>query len=103
MSKLRLLICKKCGYKWITDEVYPRSCPECNSIYWNRGAQAKNPEARMIKRSISLENQAQSELLTKLGGSQWIRDRILEASRPVDKEDILLKLEKFIKAERNRC
>jgi len=34
--KIRELICKQCGYKWIPRTSDVRMCPKCKSVNWDR-------------------------------------------------------------------
>lgn len=43
------------------------------------GRPVMDPDQRMFKRSITLENKQQADKLTELGGSFWIRKQIDKA------------------------
>jgi predicted Zn-ribbon and HTH transcriptional regulator len=34
--KVNVLVCKKCGHKWINRKIDVRQCPKCKSAYWDK-------------------------------------------------------------------
>ena len=34
--KLRVVECKRCGYKWVPRVKRPTVCPHCGSPYWDK-------------------------------------------------------------------
>jgi len=36
MNEVVVLVCKRCGHKWIPQVAEPKQCPSCRSRYWNR-------------------------------------------------------------------
>ena len=36
MNEVVVLVCKRCGHKWVPLVDEPKQCPDCRSRYWNR-------------------------------------------------------------------
>lgn len=36
--------CLRCGYEWIVRISYPKQCPKCKSMNWNRPREEKKEE-----------------------------------------------------------
>ena len=36
VNEVVVLVCKRCGHKWIPQVIEPKQCPDCRSRYWNR-------------------------------------------------------------------
>ena len=34
--KIKKILCKRCGYKWVPRKTDIRFCPKCHSVYWDR-------------------------------------------------------------------
>jgi len=54
VNKMRILICKRCGWDWGTrKDKTPKYCPKCKSKYWNT-ERIRKPIHNEIKKEIEV-------------------------------------------------
>ena len=51
IETLPMIVCKRCGYKWVKRVINPAKCPRCTTHLWNEE----------YKREIKPENRARKQ------------------------------------------
>ena len=36
MNEVLVLVCKRCGHRWVPQVLKPGQCPRCRSRYWDK-------------------------------------------------------------------